>query len=98
MNIRDSQLAPNIIQNSILIKLNPVFNTLSGKKRETNTEVVYAEPRDYYGLEPRKSKDYGGRKIIIQEYPANVRNPPREMDIETEECRAYGKVQTASNK
>ena len=60
----------------------------TGKKGETNTEVVYEEPKDY--LEPRKSKDDGGREIMVQECPAYEN--PREVDVEMEECQAYGKL------
>ena len=69
--------------------MNPTFYAFNtGKKEETSTEVVYEDPEDY--VEQRKSKDDGGRGMIVQEYPAYER--PREVGIELEECQAYGKL------
>ena len=69
--------------------MNPTFYAFNtGKKGETNTEVVYEDPEDY--LEQRKSKNDGGRGIMIQECPAY--GNPREVGIELEECQAYGKL------
>ena len=48
--------------------------------------MVYEEPKDY--LEPGKSKDDGGREIMVQKCPAY--GNPREVGIEMEQCQAYG--------
>ena len=57
----------------------------TGKKGETNTEVVYEEPKDYLSTD-----DGGTRGIMVQECPAY--GSPREVDVELEECQAYGKL------
>ena len=65
---------------------------LRAEKEKTSIEVAYEETKDNQ-RELSKLQDKNGREAMVKESPAYEN--PREVAIDLEDCRAYGKVSTS---